>query len=49
LHIASLSLLAIAIQFFGYGIGFLNATILINLLKKEPKQQFPELFFKKTC
>jgi hypothetical protein len=49
LHIASLSLFAITIQFFGYGIGFLYATILINLLKKEPRQQFPDLFFKKTC
>ncbi|GGG43030.1 glycosyltransferase [Bizionia arctica] len=48
-YIAVLSLAAITIQFFGYGIGFISATILINLLKKDPRLQFPELFFKKSC
>ncbi|MFV0572344.1 MAG: glycosyltransferase [Xanthomarina gelatinilytica] len=48
LYIAALAMVAITIQFYGYGLGFLKATVLINILKKDPEKQFPELFFKKS-
>ncbi len=46
LKIGFLSLFAVIIQFFGYGTGFLQSFILIQLLKKDPEKVFPELFFK---
>jgi GT2 family glycosyltransferase len=45
--IAIQAMLAICIQFFGYGYGFIKSTILVGLLNKKPEEQFPELFFKK--
>lgn len=47
LHIktAFLSVIAALIQFFGYGYGFLKSNIAIHLLKKNPEQHFPKLFF----
>ena len=44
--VAFKSLIAITIQFFGYGIGFLKSTIFIGVLNRNPEQQFPKLFFK---
>jgi GT2 family glycosyltransferase len=44
--IGFLSIAALFIQFFGYGIAFLKSTILIKLLKRDPVKQFPNLFFK---
>ena len=44
--IGSLSLVAALIQFYGYGFGFLISFILITILKRNPKTEFPELFFK---
>jgi len=46
LKIAFLSLIAVAIQFVGYGYGFLKSTLKVNLNKKEPQELFPKLFFK---
>lgn len=46
INIGFLSIAAVFIQFFGYGIAFLKSSFLINLLKKDPKKQFPSLFFK---
>lgn len=43
--IALMSILAIGIQFFGYGYGFLKSTIAIKFLNKQPETQFPNLFF----
>lgn len=40
------AIIALFIQFFGYGLGFLKATIKIALLKKKPQEAFPYLFFK---
>lgn len=45
LKIGLSSILAVMIQFYGYGFGFLKSFILIQLLKKEPEKVFPELFF----
>ena len=46
LSIALLSLVAVVIQFIGYGYGFLKSTILVNFSKKNPQELFPNLFFK---
>ncbi|WP_179377287.1 glycosyltransferase [Winogradskyella wichelsiae] len=43
--VAIQSLLAIGIQFFGYGFGFLKSTFYILILKRDPKKSFPQLFF----
>ncbi len=45
-QIGALSVLAIAIQFYGYGSGFLNSFVRLRLLNQNPQEAFPELFFK---
>ena len=45
LYIGLLTMLALFYQFFGYGIAFLRSSILIGLLKRNPREQFPKLFF----
>lgn len=45
--VAFLALYAALTQFYGYGIGFLKSTILLNFSNKEPEELFPKLFFKK--
>ena len=45
LKVAFLSIMATAIQFFGYGYGFLKSTLYINLSNKKPEEIFPKLFF----
>ena len=45
--VAFQSILAIFIQFFGYGYGFIKSTFYIKILKRQPEKQFPKLFFKK--
>jgi glycosyltransferase involved in cell wall biosynthesis len=46
LIVASLSLFAIAIQFIGYGYGFLKSTLALKIFNRKPEKQFPGLFFK---
>ncbi len=46
LKVAILALPAIAIQFLGYGYGFLTATLAVQVFKKAPEVRFPKLFFK---
>lgn len=46
ISIAILSVMAIFVQFFGYGYGFLKSTIALKVLKENPQQRFPKLFFK---
>ena len=46
LIIAVLAVMAICVQFFGYGYGFLKSTLAIKLLKENPEKRFPKLFFK---
>ncbi len=41
------SILAVFIQFYGYGKGFLKSYYYIHLLKKTPEKQFKKLFFSK--
>ncbi len=45
IYIGFLSIAAVFVQFFGYGLAFLKSTFFINLLKKDPQKQFPSLFF----
>ena len=40
------SVIAVWKQFFGYGFGFLESFIKINILKMQPQNAFPDLFFK---
>ncbi len=44
--IAVYSIIATAIQFYGYGIGYLKSFINVFFLKKKPQEAHPELFFK---
>ena len=46
LVVAFLSIIAVIIQFLGYGYGFLKSVILVNFSKSKPQELFPELFFK---
>jgi glycosyltransferase involved in cell wall biosynthesis len=46
LSVAFQSILAIFIQFFGYGYGFIKSTFAISVLQKKPEERFPKLFFK---
>lgn len=46
LVVALLAVVAVMIQFFGYGYGFLKSVILINFSQSKPQEIFPELFFK---
>lgn len=39
------AIFATCIQFLGYGLGFLESTFKIAVLKKEPQKAFPYLFF----
>jgi glycosyltransferase involved in cell wall biosynthesis len=44
--IAFLSLVAVTIQFVGYGKGFLISSFWLTFGEKEPEDRFPKLFFK---
>lgn len=46
ISVAAMSIVAIFIQFVGYGYGFLKSEFSINLLNKDPEKVFPNLFFK---
>lgn len=46
LVIAFQAIIAILIQFFGYGYGFLKSIFKLNILKRKPQEAFPDLFFK---
>ena len=46
LKVACFSIIAITVQFFGYGYGFLKSTLAVDVLKKNPESYFPNLFFK---
>ncbi|MFP5438017.1 MAG: glycosyltransferase [Bacteroidia bacterium] len=46
LKIGTLAVVAVFMQFYGYGMGYLESFFKIHLLRMQPKQAFPELFFK---
>lgn len=45
-EVAFLSLIAVMIQFVGYGTGFLKNSLLLAFSDKKPQELFPKLFFK---
>ena len=45
LYIGFLSVIAMFIQFFGYGVGYLKVYWNVQVLSKNPEKTFPELFF----
>ncbi len=45
LKVGFYAVVAVLVQFFGYGIAFLESVITIRLLKKDARQSFPHLFF----
>ncbi|MNJ85002.1 Chondroitin synthase [compost metagenome] len=47
LKVGFYSIIAVCIQFYGYGTGYLKSFIKLRLSNKEPQSVFPELFFKK--
>lgn len=44
--IGGLSILAVFVQFFGYGLAFIRSSFYIGFLRREPEKQYPNLFFK---
>lgn len=46
LYIALMSIFAVFIQFFSYGIAFLMSVFFINVMRKKPEKVYPFLFFK---
>lgn len=46
LNIGLMTVPAMFIQFFGYGMAFIKSFFYIGVLNKDPKKQFPFLFFK---
>jgi len=44
--VSLLSLVAILVQFFGYGYGFFKSTLVLKSSKRKPEILFPDLFFK---
>lgn len=47
IYIGLLAIRAAIVQFSGYGYGFLISSIKTGLLKRQPQEEFPHLFFKK--
>ncbi|MFT3795965.1 MAG: glycosyltransferase [Flavobacterium sp.] len=47
LKIGFLSVVAVWLQFYGYGTGFLQSFFKVRVFKQKPQEAFPELFFKK--
>lgn len=46
LAVAFLAIIAVLMQFIGYGYGFLKSVFFLNFSKSKPQELFPELFFK---
>lgn len=44
--VSCFALIAISVQFIGYGYGFIKSTFAISILNKDPENYFPKLFFK---
>ncbi|MCM8570645.1 glycosyltransferase [Gramella jeungdoensis] len=48
IYIGILAIRAVIVQFSGYGFGFLNSTIKLQIMNRQPQKEFPQLFFKKN-
>ncbi len=47
LLIAFFALIAVTVQFYGYGSGFIRSFVLVRILRRDPRRVFPTLFFKR--
>ncbi len=47
LKIGFLSVMAVFMQFYGYGTGYIESFYKVHVLKRRPEEAFPKLFFKK--
>ncbi len=47
IKVGFLSLIAVVIQFYGYGTGYLISLVKVHMLRQSPQAAFPELFFRK--
>ncbi|HLN96717.1 MAG TPA: hypothetical protein VK183_13870, partial [Flavobacterium sp.] len=45
LTIAFFSLIAVVVQFYGYGWGFIRSFLFVRVLRRDPRRVFPTLFF----
>lgn len=45
IYIGFLSISAMFVQFFGYGLAFMKSFFFLRILNKDPRKQFPFLFF----
>ncbi len=45
--IGALSVAAVMIQFYGYGMGYALSLLRVHILRQRPQDAFPELFFRK--
>lgn len=48
IYIGGLAVIAMFIQFFGYGAGYLKVFWQVQVLSKNPEETFPDLFFEKA-
>lgn len=46
INIGLMSVYAMFVQFFGYGLAFMKSFFFVEVLNKDPRKQFPFLFFK---
>jgi glycosyltransferase involved in cell wall biosynthesis len=46
LKVGLLSVVAVSVQFYGYGTGYLKSFIKVHILREKPQVAFPELFFR---
>lgn len=44
--IGAYSVVAVFMQFYGYGTGYMESFIKVHILKKKPEEAFPKLFFR---
>lgn len=44
--VSILSICAVFVQFYGYGIGFVKSNYILHILKQNPEEGMPEMFFK---
>ena len=45
-RVSILSVCAVFVQFYGYGIGFVKSNYILYILRKKPEEGMPEMFFK---
>lgn len=44
--VSVLSIFAVFVQFYGYGVGFVKSNYILHITKRKPEEGMPEMFFK---